>query len=407
MSNNPPIPPALTSIPRIRTLVASLLVCLGSGTNYVSNSSLDCFLCRYESKKMMLLGLFRWGAPSFVIAAGDRNHENDLLTILLCIAYSPQLGARLKISHTQLNIVAFAGNGAEFRAIQQPTWHFSVGVYSFGPIWGRIVDSHGPRIPLACSFVCLLVGYSGIRYLYDSGLAPDVLSASAIIFYALLLCSFLIGVGSTGGSTSAIYSTAKTFPDRAVCIYWRFCKVYLILITRCQRASTTGLVISGYGLSAFLFSTISHIFFAGSVSPLLLVLSLGSSFPMILGFFFVRPIPLPEEELNREVYSETSPSACEQRNSSSYTPLLDLHINGQDDDDDDARIGVEPNPSLRSQNCETSRSLSSGAAMAPDMLPNVYGMKLWCSIEFWLLCCILTIRTFPYLFTISSLTSCL
>ena len=42
---------------------------------------------------------------------------------------------------------------------------------------------------------------------------------------------------------------------------------------------------------------------------------------MILGFFFVHPIPLPEEELDREVHSETSSesSAYEQRNS--YTPL--------------------------------------------------------------------------------------
>ena len=61
MSNNPSIPPALISVPRIRTLVASLIVSLASGTNYVSNCSLDYCQCRYESKKM-LLGLFRWEA---------------------------------------------------------------------------------------------------------------------------------------------------------------------------------------------------------------------------------------------------------------------------------------------------------------------------------------------------------
>ena len=58
MSNDPPIPPALISVARIRTLVASLLVSLGSGTNYVSNGFLDYFQCRYESN-YMLLGLFR------------------------------------------------------------------------------------------------------------------------------------------------------------------------------------------------------------------------------------------------------------------------------------------------------------------------------------------------------------
>jgi hypothetical protein len=143
---------------------------------------------------------------------------------------------------------------------------------------------------------------------------------------------------------------------------------------------------SGYGLSAFLFSTISHIFFVGSASPLLLLLSLGSSIPMILGFFFVCPVPLPEEELNREVYSETSSSAYE-RSISSRTPLLN-------DDDDEV-------PSMRSRNRETSRrSLSRGAAMALNMLPNVYGKKLLCSSDFWLLFGIHSIRTFSCLSTI-------
>jgi hypothetical protein len=158
------------------------------------------------------------------------------------------------------------------------------------------------------------------------------------------------------------------------------------------------LVISGYGLSAFLFSSISHVYFAGSASPLLLLLSLGSSFPMILGFFFVRPIPLPEEELNRDVYSETNFPGYEQLNSS-YTPLLDPHINEQDDNDD-TRMGVEltGSPTLHSQNCETSgRNLSRGAARAPDMLPNAHGIELWCSGDFWLLCGIVSIRTFPLL----------
>ena len=135
-------------------------------------------------------------------------------------------------------------------------------------------------------------------------------------------------------------------------------------------------------------------FFAGSASPLLLVLSMGSSIPMILGFFFVHPIPLPEEELNYEV---TRSSACEQRNSS-HTPLLihDPDIDGQVDDD--AQNGVKPKPSLRSQDCETSRrSLSRGTAMAPDMFPNVHGKRLWCSSDFWLLCSILSIRKFSLL----------
>ena len=108
---------------------------------------------------------------------------------------------------------------------QHPTWHFSVGVYSTGPLWGRIVDSRGSRIPLACSFVFLLGGYSGIRYFYDSGLAPDAFSFPMISFCVLVLCSFLTGAGGSGGCASAVNSTAKTFPDQVVCMHWRFSKV--------------------------------------------------------------------------------------------------------------------------------------------------------------------------------------
>lgn len=56
----------------------------------------------------------------------------------------------------------------------------------------------------------------------------------------------------------------------------------------------TGLVISGFGLSAFFFSALAHLFFPGDVGSLLLLLALGTSLPMIGGYFVVRPIPLPD-----------------------------------------------------------------------------------------------------------------
>jgi hypothetical protein len=162
-------------------------------------------------------------------------------------------------------------------------------------------------------------------------------------------------------------------------------------------------VISGYGLSAFLFSTISHIYSAGGASQLLLLLSLGSSFPMILGYFFVRPIPLPEENPNHEGYSEASSSSYDQHNNS-HTPLLN-HDNISGQDDNDAQIGadLELSSSPRSQNSDISRPIPShGTPTTLDMLPNIYGKKLWCSSNFWLLFSILSIRAFTSLFTIST-----
>ncbi|KAF8632395.1 hypothetical protein AX17_004836 [Amanita inopinata Kibby_2008] len=208
---SPNVPPGLFSVQRLTMLIASLIVGLCSGTNYVYS------------------------------------------------AYAPQLGSRLQITHTQLNIVGLAGN---------------VGVYSSGPIWGRIVDTRGPRILLASSFLLLLAGYSGIYNFYSKGLSPSETTLSGLSFALLVSCAFITGSGGNAGLTSAVNSTAKTFPDSA-------------------RASTVGLVVSGFGLSAFLFSTVARIVFPGDTASFLLLLSLGTAFPMIMGFFLVRPIPLP------------------------------------------------------------------------------------------------------------------
>jgi len=108
MANNPPIPPPLISVPRIRTLIASLVVSLGSGTNYVSNVSL--IPCDYESK---ILNFTRSIQVRSHCRGGTSRFSHSWCWLSLCVAYSPQLGTRLKISHTQLNIVALAANGAE------------------------------------------------------------------------------------------------------------------------------------------------------------------------------------------------------------------------------------------------------------------------------------------------------
>ncbi|EIN04341.1 MFS general substrate transporter [Punctularia strigosozonata HHB-11173 SS5] len=208
--------PRLLSTPRLVTFVVSILVALGSGTNYVFS------------------------------------------------AYAPQLGSRLRISHTQLNIIGLAGN---------------VGVYSTAPIWGRIADLKGPRMLLCIAFVGLLLGYSGIRHIYDAGLPTQADSSTkaalpGLTFWILAFCNFLSGVGGNGGLCSALNVTARNFPDS-------------------HRAAATGIVISGFGLSAFFFSTIAHTLFPGNTSDFLLVLALGTSIPMVLGLFFLRYIPLP------------------------------------------------------------------------------------------------------------------
>lgn len=61
-----------------------------------------------------------------------------------------------------------------------------------------------------------------------------------------------------------------------------------------QRTTVTGIVVSGFGLSAFIFSTVAHTIFPGDTSGFLLTLALGTAVPMVLGWFLVRPCPYPE-----------------------------------------------------------------------------------------------------------------
>ncbi|GLB43770.1 putative nodulin-like [Lyophyllum shimeji] len=245
-------------------------------------------------------------------------------------AYAPQLGSRLEITHTQLNFVGFAAH---------------LGVYGSAPLWGRIVDARGPKILLASAFALLLIGYSGIRWILDAGIPASSTTISASTFSLLVLCSFMTGVGGNAGLIGSVNSTAKTFPDSA-------------------RATTTGLVISGFGLSAFLFSTVSRVAFPGDTSSFILLLTLGTSIPMILGYFLVRPIPLP--------------------------PIVSAKIvaqGAQNVHEASDQLETESSPLLASSQdvLQASVQLSGRAAISKGLAPNVFGHELFASTDFWLL----------------------
>lgn len=78
------------------------------------------------------------------------------------------------------------------------------------------MDTKGPRILLAGAFLFLLMGYSGIKYLYDSGLPPNTPTLSILGFCGLVAFTYLTGSGGNAGLVSAVNATAKTFPDQAV-----------------------------------------------------------------------------------------------------------------------------------------------------------------------------------------------
>ncbi|KIJ58792.1 hypothetical protein HYDPIDRAFT_44335 [Hydnomerulius pinastri MD-312] len=191
--------------------------------------------------------------------------------------------ARLHASHMQLNVIGLAGN---------------VGVYSSGPVWGRIVDLRGPRIPFIGASICPLFGYSGIKRIYDDGVGGGT-TVSALHFAVLVVCGFMTGLRGNARLGAAVNTTAKCFPDTAVrtspsltCFYSRRFGLHSLSSYNCiawtdqdnmfHSATTTGLVLSGFGLSAFWLSMLAHLLIPGDTSAFLLILALGTAIPMLV-----------------------------------------------------------------------------------------------------------------------------
>ena len=90
-----------------------------------------------------------------------------------------------------------------------------MGVNISGPVWGRIVDRKGPRIPLIGASIFLLVGYSGIKQMYDDGIGNGT-TVSPLHIVLLVVCGFMTGLGGNAGLSAALNTTAKSFPFSAV-----------------------------------------------------------------------------------------------------------------------------------------------------------------------------------------------
>ncbi|KAG1838706.1 major facilitator superfamily domain-containing protein [Suillus subalutaceus] len=314
-----PQPPALLSAPRMLTLLGSILVSLSSGTNYIYS------------------------------------------------AYAPQLGARLLLSHTRLNVIGLAGN---------------VGVYLSGPAWGRVVDSKGPRIPLISAFACLVIGYLGIKHIYDDGAGTAISFMHLVI---LIACSFMTGLAGNAGLAAAMNTTAKSFPETS-------------------RGTITGLVLSGFGLSAFFFATVASLAFPGDTSALLLVLGLGAAMPMLLGLVIVRQIPLPPPSTTigiegglrgREEYQPipSGDAALFIRGNDSHTSLLDPTEQVHETSNyhvPEPSITVELVPDRIVSRGSSVRRSTSRAKPVHDG-PNVYGKQLWLTPDFYLVFLIMSL----------------
>jgi hypothetical protein len=138
------------------------------------------------------------------------------------------------------------------------------------------------------------------------------------------------------------------------------------------------------------------VIFPGNTSAFLHILALGTSIPMVMGCFLVRPIPLPSDvPAGLERGRGALPSAVTSTSAlidDSRTQLLAHESDWELDESEE-----------QSYSRALSRS-SHGATSADDLLihhshgqtdsdlPNVFGVELWKSGDFWLLFTILSIR---------------
>ena len=126
---------------------------------------------------------------------------------------------------------------------------------------------------------------------------------------------------------------------------------------------------------------------------------------MILGIFLIRPIPPPDQEnsdLDLDVSQgllEDSVSSPSDPHNSSHAPLLDYGFaeGVYSDSAHRTRMAVNngelyPMEDVPSHLSAQRRDFDRDATILLDQKPNLYGIKLWLSGDFWLLFTILAIR---------------
>ncbi|KAH7318889.1 major facilitator superfamily domain-containing protein [Rhizoctonia solani] len=268
-------------------------------------------------------------------------------TLAACVysAYAPQLGQKLNLNHTQLNVIGIAGN---------------IGV-CFAPVSGWIADRRGPKIPLFAASALLFLGYGGISFLFSNTIPQANIPNSwplTPLVSALTLCSFATGVAGSAGIISAMNAGVRVTEDK-------------------YHASTTGGINSAFGLSAFFFSTLARELFPGRTGAFLSVLCFGTGGAVLLGAILVRPpvgrIRLEDNEEtgeDEEDAEETDRAEEEQR------PLWTEHTPLRAGTVDESILYGERNPWAS----QAATPNASGAA-TPNA-KDVHGLALFGSLDF-------------------------
>lgn len=165
-------------------------------------------------------------------------------------SFAPQLQESLHLTSTQINLIGIAGNA---------------GVYLSSPLWGRFIDRRGPRVALIVAAILVPIGYAGLSASYTR---KWHFHSTTVLF----LLNLLTGLGNSGAFTAAMNAQAKSWGGS-------------------RRGTATALVLSGFGLSAFFYSSLSHLLFPGSTGDYLLLLAGGSMASTLIGLGLIKIFP--------------------------------------------------------------------------------------------------------------------
>ncbi|KAH7056759.1 major facilitator superfamily domain-containing protein [Linnemannia elongata] len=200
-------------------------------------------------------------------------------TPYLYSTYANQLTTKLALTAVQSSLVA-AGV------------HY--GLFLSGPLFGRIVDSQGPRTVGCLAAALLVAGYSGLSWTYSGAFG-------SFGFFTAFLFLILVGMGSQAGYMTSVSTNAHNFQS--------------------ARGIAMGVPIAGFGLSALLFAQISSHWYKDDTQAFLFLVAKAIGSTILISLIFLKVFPSEDLEANKD--QESIAHAAGSSSSSSSSSSLD------------------------------------------------------------------------------------
>ncbi|EHK20243.1 uncharacterized protein TRIVIDRAFT_154843 [Trichoderma virens Gv29-8] len=264
-------------------------------------------------------------------------------------AWAPQFAEKLRLSTTESNLIGLFGN---------------LGMYTLGVPIGMFVDERGSRPAVLAGAFLLAIGYVPLCLSFEKAAG----SVPVLCFF-----SYLTGLGSCMAFAGAVKTSALNWPS--------------------HRGTATAFPLAAFGLSAFFFSFLGAIFFPGSTSSFLMLLSWGTFGLTFSGYFFLKVYP---QVSYQEVPTQTPESQpARQRTRSITEPGTDPEAG------DDPLIDESSSlmPDVVTADIVGRSSVDQDVSHRVD----IRGVKLLVCLDFWQLFSIMAILAGTGLMTINNI----